>query len=137
MTDVMTYPKIDNVERYYAQTNAPGWYQLGITLCIYAILLVALYLLMPYSWLFSLPLIFLLGLSITRLFIIQHDCSHQSLFPGKHLNDYVGRALSLITLVPFFSWRWQHLIHHKTSSNLDKRGIGDVPLLTVDEYTKL
>ncbi|MCK5942218.1 MAG: fatty acid desaturase, partial [Planctomycetes bacterium] len=31
-------------------------------------------------------------------------------------------------------WRWQHAVHHGTSGNLDKRGIGDVWTMTVREY---
>src|SRR6266496_3850034 len=33
-------------------------------------------------------------------------------------------------------WHEQHHTHHATSGNLDKRGVGDVWTLTVDEYLK-
>lgn len=35
---------------------------------------------------------------------------------------------------PFDHWGRDHSIHHATSSNLDKRGTGDIWLLTVEEY---
>src|SRR5690606_1686902 len=41
------------------------------------------------------------------------------------------------TSFPYAKWRREHLIHHATSGNLDKRGIGDIDMLTVDEYLEL
>jgi omega-6 fatty acid desaturase (delta-12 desaturase) len=72
-----------------------------------------------------------------RLFIIQHDCGHGSFFPGARLNRMVGALLGLITLFPFAYWRKTHAIHHGTSGNLDRRGLGDIQTLTVREYRAL
>ncbi len=72
-----------------------------------------------------------------RLFIIQHDCGHGSFFPGQRLNRAVGAVLGLITLFPFAYWRKTHAIHHGTSGNLDRRGLGDIQTLTVREYRSL
>jgi len=69
-----------------------------------------------------------------RIFIIQHDCGHGSFFPGSRPNRFVGAALGLITLFPFAYWRKTHAIHHGTSGNLDRRGLGDIQTLTVREY---
>jgi omega-6 fatty acid desaturase (delta-12 desaturase) len=46
-------------------------------------------------------------------------------------------ALGLITLFPFAYWRKTHAIHHGTSGNLDRRGLGDIQTLTVREYREL
>ncbi len=72
-----------------------------------------------------------------RLFIIQHDCGHHSFFHSPRLNNLVGRLIGVMTLTPHEYWRRSHNAHHATCGNLDKRGIGDVNLLTVDEYTAL
>jgi acyl-lipid omega-6 desaturase (Delta-12 desaturase) len=72
--------------------------------------------------------------AIVRLFVLQHDCGHRSLFPSAGLNDWVGRAISLVTLTPYAYWRGQHAAHHASSGNLDRRGVGDIPLLTVREF---
>jgi acyl-lipid omega-6 desaturase (Delta-12 desaturase) len=72
-----------------------------------------------------------------RLFIIQHDCGHGSFFPGARLNRMVGAMLGLVTLFPFAYWRKTHAIHHGTSGNLDRRGLGDIQTLTVREYRAL
>lgn len=80
---------------------------------------------------------FLAGAFLTRLFLIQHDCGHGSFFNSRLANDIVGRVLGVFTLTPYHAWRYSHSIHHATSGNLDKRGVGDVKTLTVNEYFDL
>jgi omega-6 fatty acid desaturase (delta-12 desaturase) len=69
-----------------------------------------------------------------RLFIIQHDCGHGSFFASARLNERVGAVLGLLTFFPFAYWKKTHAIHHNTSGNLDRRGLGDIETLTVREY---
>ncbi|MCC7491001.1 MAG: fatty acid desaturase [Fimbriimonadaceae bacterium] len=79
----------------------------------------------------------LAALFLVRIFIIQHDCGHGSFFDNMRWNDWVGRAGSLITLTAYHAWRHDHAVHHATSGNLDRRGIGDIKTLTVAEYLAL
>jgi omega-6 fatty acid desaturase (delta-12 desaturase) len=74
---------------------------------------------------------------VVRLFMIQHDCGHRSLFRAPWLNDAVGHAIGILTLAPHSYWRSAHNIHHAASGNLDGRGIGDVSTLTVREFLAL
>ncbi|MCG8358143.1 MAG: fatty acid desaturase [Kiloniellales bacterium] len=74
---------------------------------------------------------------LVRFFIIQHDCGHRSYFRSRWANDLVGRALGVLTLTPYDYWRKAHAVHHATSGNLDRRGIGDINTLTVGEYRAL
>lgn len=74
------------------------------------------------------------ALFVVRLFIIQHDCGHGSFFASRRANDMVGMVLSVLTLMPYTSWRRAHAVHHATAGNLDRRGTGDVTTLTVAEY---
>lgn len=71
---------------------------------------------------------------VVRLFMIQHDCGHASFFRSKRLCNWLGRAIGVITLTPYDVWRETHAIHHASTGNLDRRGIGDLPTLTVVEY---
>src|SRR6201996_6628375 len=48
-----------------------------------------------------------------------------------------GSAGLLATLTPYGFWRRTHGIHHATSGNLGRRGIGDIDTLTVREYLAL
>src|SRR3954469_603964 len=71
---------------------------------------------------------------MVRLFIIQHDCGHGAFFRQRAANSWVGRVLGVLTLTPYDYWKHNHAVHHATSGNLDRRGIGDIDTLTVEEY---
>jgi acyl-lipid omega-6 desaturase (Delta-12 desaturase) len=74
---------------------------------------------------------------LVRLFMIQHDCGHGSFFRHRLMNDWLGRAIGVFTLTPYDFWQRTHSAHHASSGNLDRRGLGDVDTLTVDEYLAL
>lgn len=84
-------------------------------------------------WL-AIPLIILAAAFVVRIFIIFHDCTHGSFFRNTKANRIVGTITGIITLFAFEKWKRNHAIHHATSSNLDKRGTGDVWVMTVNEY---
>lgn len=71
---------------------------------------------------------------LLRIFIIFHDCGHGSFFKSRKANDIVGFITGALTLTPYHHWRWEHSVHHATSGNLDKRGMGDIWTLTMKEY---
>ncbi len=71
---------------------------------------------------------------MVRLFTIQHDCGHGAFFKSRRANDYLGRALGVLTLTPYAFWRRRHALHHASSGNLDGRGVGDITTLTKREY---
>jgi omega-6 fatty acid desaturase (delta-12 desaturase) len=74
---------------------------------------------------------------MVRLFLIQHDCGHGAFFPRRSANDWLGRVIGVLTMTPYDFWRRTHAVHHATSGNLDRRGLGDVDTLTVREYFAL
>jgi omega-6 fatty acid desaturase (delta-12 desaturase) len=63
-----------------------------------------------------------------------HDCAHGSLFASRRVNRIVGAVTGVLTLIPFEHWRHEHSLHHASAGDLDRRGHGDVPTLTVREY---
>jgi len=71
---------------------------------------------------------------LVRTFILMHDCAHGSFFESRAANDTVGFITGVLTLTPFVQWRRDHALHHASSGDLDRRGHGDVPTLTVREY---
>jgi omega-6 fatty acid desaturase (delta-12 desaturase) len=71
---------------------------------------------------------------IARIFIIQHDCGHNSFYTSKKANNTLGSILGVITMTPYYLWRRNHAKHHATAGNLDSRGVGDVYTMTVAEY---
>ncbi|MHC9162067.1 MULTISPECIES: Delta(5) desaturase DesA [Exiguobacterium] len=71
---------------------------------------------------------------VVRMFIIFHDCTHGSFFKNKKANAIVGTITGVLTLFPYEKWKREHAIHHASSGNLDKRGVGDIWVMTIEEY---
>jgi omega-6 fatty acid desaturase (delta-12 desaturase) len=84
-------------------------------------------------WL-TLPLSILTAGFMVRTFIIFHDCGHGSFFRSQRANDIVGVFTGLLAFTPYQRWKHEHAIHHATSGDLDRRGVGDVYTMTVQEY---
>ncbi len=97
-----------------------------------------IWVLMYYSVSYSYLLTFLLGIVnsffMVRVFIIQHDCGHQSFFKSRKWNNFVGTVCSLLSTIPFKYWATIHSFHHSHTGQLEHRNIGDVDFLTVKEY---
>lgn len=74
------------------------------------------------------------GAFLVRLFIFFHDCCHGSYLPSRKAMDALGAVLGVLTFTPYAEWRHSHGIHHSTSGNLDRRGVGDVWTMTLSEY---
>ncbi|MCY1000956.1 fatty acid desaturase [Myxococcus sp. MISCRS1] len=103
----------------------------------YLLLTAASYVALARSMALGLGLAVLAGITLVRVFILQHDCSHRSLFARPSMNDRVGTWLGLLTLAPHAYWRAMHLVHHSTSGDLERRGTGDIVTMTADEYQAL
>ena len=94
-------------------------------------------------WALSVSLILSLAIScigalfLVRMFLIQHDCGHNAFFKSRSVNNWLGRAIGVLTLTPYDVWKQGHAIHHSGSGNLDKRGTGDIFTYTVSEYNAL
>jgi len=69
-----------------------------------------------------------------RMFILFHDCCHGSFLKTQKANDRMGLLLGVLVWTPYYQWKHEHAIHHATAADLDRRGIGDVYTMTVEEY---
>lgn len=122
------------VARYQQPSTPRAVWQIVNTLVPYGALWYLMYLSLAVSWWLTVPLAVLAGAFLVRIFIIFHDCGHGSFFRSRVANDIVGYVTGLLTLTPYYHWRWEHSIHHASAGHLDKRGTGDVWTLTVQEY---
>ena len=93
-----------------------------------------MYFMKDISFWLCIPLAMLAGLFLVRAFIIFHDCGHGSFFKSKKANSIVGFITGVLTFTPYRQWSWEHARHHATNGDLDRRGIGDIWTLTVEEY---
>ena len=124
----------ETVAKYQKAALWPSLWQVANTLVPYAALWCLMYFSLALSWWLALPLAVLAGGFLVRVFIIFHDCGHGSFFPSARANDLLGFITGVLTFTPYYHWRWEHATHHATSGDLDRRGMGDVWTLTVQEY---
>lgn len=115
-------------------SRAASIWQLCNTLIPFALLWVAAWYALSLSFWLALPITLLGSGFLIRTFIIFHDCGHQSFFRSKRANAFWGTITGILTFTPYHHWHANHARHHATSGNLDKRGQGDVWMMTVEEY---
>jgi omega-6 fatty acid desaturase (delta-12 desaturase) len=128
---------IQVISKYNFPDAAKSWWQLINSVIPYILLWILMVLSLKISYLLTLLLSIVAAGFLVRIFIIFHDCGHGSFFKSKELNTIVGVFTGVFTFTPYHKWHRDHKEHHSTVGNLDKRGIGDVPTLTTDEYKKM
>lgn len=74
------------------------------------------------------------ALAGVRLYVLQHDCGHNSLFVSRRLNDLAGYGLSTFTLTPYRTMQYNHNRHHAHIGDLDQRETGEVFTMTLAEW---
>jgi len=109
--------------------------QIVNTIVPYVLLCAAAYL----AWFFApywlaIPFIVLASGFLIRTFILFHDCCHQSFFRSRRANSVLGTITGVLTHTPYRRWAHEHSVHHATSGNLDRKGTGDIWVMTVEEY---
>lgn len=110
---------------------------IATSLLPYLGLLVAMYVLLNISiWLVLVVSVPAAGF-LVRTYIVFHDCAHGSFLPWRKANEWLGAVCGLLVFTAFVRWRHQHAVHHASSGDLDRRGVGDVLTLTVAEYVAL
>jgi len=119
-----------------ADDRVAAWQLLSTALLFFPLVILMFVLAANYYWL-SLFLALPAGGLLTRFFALQHDCGHGSFFSSRRANELTGRLISLLTFTPYDHWRRSHAVHHSGSGNLERRGIGDVDTLTVQEFSAL
>jgi acyl-lipid omega-6 desaturase (Delta-12 desaturase) len=122
------------LNRYRAPSHTRSAIELLVTAVPFVLLWVAAWVCLRWSYWLSLAIVVPAAGFLVRLFMIQHDCGHGAFFRQRQANDWTGRIIGVLTLTPYDYWRRSHAVHHASSGNLDRRGIGDVTTLTVGEY---
>ncbi|WP_262963717.1 fatty acid desaturase [Methylobacter psychrophilus] len=145
--EMLTSPSSDNkqsaredliqaVSKYAQADYRKAFWQILNTFVPY----LALWALMIFSVLQGFPYWITLLLTIpaagflVRIFILFHDCCHGAFFPSRRANRLLGYIAGIMAFTPFEDWQRTHVIHHSASGDLDRRGVGDIWTLTVDEY---
>ena len=112
-------------------------FELAVTLVPFVLLWALAWAAMSVSYWLTFGLSLLNAGFLLRLFAIQHDCGHGAFFKSRTFSDWVGRVLGVLTVTPYDVWRHTHSVHHSSSGNLCRRGMGDIHTMTVHEYQEL
>jgi omega-6 fatty acid desaturase (delta-12 desaturase) len=142
MNQARTEPDIELIKKNLGRMVGPyqhanprhSVFQLFNTLLPYIALWVIMYFSLGVSYWLTLLLAIPAAGFLVRIFIFFHDCGHNSFFPKKSTNQWVGFFLGLLVFTPSLHWWHEHNLHHATAGNLDKRGVGDVTTMTLEEY---
>src|SRR4029450_1861711 len=130
--DAHRWPKI--LARYREPNHLRSITEIAITVGPLALIWLAMWGALQVRYWLALPLALPAAAFLVRLFMIQHDCSHDAFFRGRPANAWVGRVIGVLTLTPYDFWRRTHAVHHPPSGNPDRPRSGDIDTLTVREY---
>ncbi|MEL6122272.1 MAG: fatty acid desaturase [Bacteroidota bacterium] len=122
------------VQQYQVPDSRKAVLQLLTTFLPYISLWVLMYFSMRWSIMITIALGLVNVFFLVRIFIIQHDCGHQSFLKSKKLNNVVGTICSLFSTIPYKYWAKVHNHHHGHTGQLEERNIGDINFITVEEY---
>ncbi len=95
-----------------------------------------MYLSLQWNYAITLALAGITAFFLVRIFIIQHDCGHQSFLKSKKWNNLLGYFSSFFSTIPYKYWAKVHNAHHGHNRQMEHRGIGDIFFLTVEEYNR-
>ena len=134
-TDLKDYHQV--VRKYSKADVGKAIFEMLKTYLPFFVLFILSAFIYEYSILLSIILSIFAGFFLVRIFIIQHDCGHQSFMPHRKANNIIGFISSFFTLIPYKYWAKSHNYHHAHQGLLQNRTIGDISLLTVEQYSKL
>lgn len=81
-----------------------------------------------------LPLIVINAFAGVRLYVLQHDTGHNSLFSTRERNDLAGHGLSVFTLTPYRVMQFNHNEHHAHLGDLEERDATEIFTMTLSEW---
>ncbi len=85
-------------------------------------------------WFVLIPAAIINAFSAVRLYVLQHDCGHHSLFATRFQNELAGHGLSPFTFAPFEVMKQNHNLHHANIGNLEHRETGEIHTMTLREW---
>lgn len=109
------WKRSDGMVAYRTPSNVKSAVQLTSTFAAFVLANAAMYESLCVSYWLTLGLVFPTAGLVLRLFSIQHDCGHRAFFRNRHLNDFVGFCCGVVTLTPYWNFRYHHAKHRRSS----------------------
>jgi len=85
-------------DKFIGMSNMPSWAPLVFW---------------PLFWYFQ-------GLFMTGLWVIGHECGHQSYCTSGLVNDIMGLVVHTSLLVPYHAWKRSHALHHGNCCSMEQ-----------------
>lgn len=70
-------------------------------------------------WAYYVPLWLTGGLAAWGMFVIGHDCGHNSFSKSSRFNTVFGHIALMPILFPFYGWKHLHNQHHASANNIE------------------
>lgn len=104
----------------------------------FAVYFASLYIAVSQAWTWYIlgPAVVIHGFAAVRLYVLQHDTGHSSLFETRMQNELAGHALSVFTFAPFEVMKQNHNLHHANIGNLEHRETSEVHTMTLTEWNE-
>jgi omega-6 fatty acid desaturase (delta-12 desaturase) len=104
----------------------------------FAVYFLSLYLAIAHAdtWAIMVPAGIVHAVASVRLYVLQHDTGHHSLFETRSQNEWAGVALSPFTFAPFEVMKNNHNLHHSNIGNLEHRETGEIHTMTLREWNE-
>jgi omega-6 fatty acid desaturase (delta-12 desaturase) len=127
------------VQKYQTPSTKKAVIQIINTFVPFLALWVLMYFSLDWHYGITIGLAIINAFFMVRIFIIQHDCGHQSFFKSRRLNNIVGFGCSFFSSIPYKYWAKSHAFHHAHCGQLEEgvRDIGDIHIKTVAEFRSL
>jgi acyl-lipid omega-6 desaturase (Delta-12 desaturase) len=128
-------PSLFQLTKPYATASyGAALWQLGDSLALFGISIGLMFATVERAYGLTLLISLVASVAYMRLFMIGHDAGHGSYLPEHWQNVAVGNLMGVLTNTPLGYWARQHHLHHQGNGDLDRRGDGDVEMMTIGEY---
>ncbi|WP_121064247.1 fatty acid desaturase [Chachezhania antarctica] len=87
-------------------------------------------------WYVLVPAAVVHAFSAVRLYVLQHDMGHHSLFKTRRQNEIGGHIVSPFTFAPHEVMKQNHNAHHSYVGNLDHRETTEIHTMTLREWNE-
>lgn len=125
------------LREYTKKDNRLAYLSLVSNLAVYfAALAVAILAAQQGAWLIAGFAIVTLAFAGVRLYVLQHDLGHLSLFATKKQNEIWGYIVSPFTMAAYPQMRHNHNLHHAYVGDLDARETTEIYTMTLKEWTE-
>lgn len=122
------------IRKYQKPSTKKAISQMSTSFIPYIGLWVLMYFSLEWSYWITLALALVNAFFLVRIFIIQHDCGHQSFTKSRRWNNVIGLFCSFFSSIPYRYWATNHNFHHVHNGQLENIEIGDLKVATVEEF---